>query len=289
MKRRTSAAVTRITFNSTSNMNNRFSTIDGYFLQDDESTKAKTFNFKIQNFGLKPFKRSEKDKRKTSWQRLEAKVDELNATSKGLAKYKLLFIGRHSEAKQQKDGFSDEADEENWQDPSLTQTGARQAKEANMFWLYQLLREDMSLPQRFYSGPQKKCLETAQITYSNLAEDESPLVVTVKDTLRTKADGLIERRRPKTEIQTGHPTFNFEEDFTETDQLWETIAPDSDDHADQRMESFLEKLFDEDESSFISLTVDAGAVAAFLRVLGHRDFDLPPAHIIPVLVKQLVK
>ena len=51
-----------------------------------------------------------------------------------------------------------------------------------------------------------------------------------------------------------------------------------------RLGELLDDIFGHDESTFISMTSHGGAIAAILRVVGHRPFSLRTGAVIPVLV-----
>lgn len=78
-----------------------YTTLPGYFLQDDPSTKAEDFDFISKNFGLidRDYISDEPEKTisKTQWQRFEREVERLNAEAEEGVCYKLLYLGRHGQ------------------------------------------------------------------------------------------------------------------------------------------------------------------------------------------------
>ena len=94
-----------------------FSTVSGYFLQDDFDTDAKGFDFvsyrlRIEmqcvdflqtkvNFGLKSrLYASDPDDSELSlsqWQRFSVEMNRLNRESDSKTRYKLLYLGRHGQ------------------------------------------------------------------------------------------------------------------------------------------------------------------------------------------------
>lgn len=269
--------------------NRQFVAVRGYFRQDEDGIDGKTFDFKHHNFGLRPFISGEKcnGTAQVSWQKFEEQVNTLNRSSGIKTTYKVFFLGCHGQPGDNSDTKRWKNSKISWKNPPLSKRGILQAKETNMFWIFQVVRGDMPLPQSYYTSPQKKALETVQIIYSGLAEEDDQLKVIVKDKLRT-SNGLQDPdcRDSKSEILEAYPHFEFEDGFTNTDELWETMARETDQDSDKRMELLLEDIFDHDANMFVSLTTHSGSIAALLRVIGHREFDLSPGHILPVLVKQ---
>lgn len=95
----------------------KFSTVPGYFLQDEPTTDPDTFDYvsllikpldqfsfitQTSNFGLisRPYDSDatfDSDQQKTQWQRLGHQIESLNARSPSEVNYKLLYLGRHGE------------------------------------------------------------------------------------------------------------------------------------------------------------------------------------------------
>lgn len=85
-----------------------YTTVTGYFLQDDPATNATTFNFTTTNFGLinrtYPSDSTRPQKQNlTQWQRFARQVSLLNRNAPHGVEYKVLFMGRHG------DGFHNDA------------------------------------------------------------------------------------------------------------------------------------------------------------------------------------
>ena len=60
---------------------------------------------------------------------------------------------------------------------------------------------------------------------------------------------------------------------------------ESDEVTDARVRVLLDDILANDKNTFISLTSHSGAIAALLRVVGHRVFRLQTGGVIPVLVR----
>lgn len=173
-----------------------------------------------------------------------------------------------------------------WADAHLTPTGINQALGVSAFWSHQLTAEKMPLPQSYYVSPLDRALHTAQLTFSTLpTPPEYPFKPTVKELLR-EANGIhtCDRRSSRTYIATRYPTYSIETGFTEEDLLWVPDLRESPSALTARLGELLDDIFSHDESTFISMTSHGGAIAAILRVVGHRPFSLRTGAVIPVLV-----
>ena len=60
---------------------------------------------------------------------------------------------------------------------------------------------------------------------------------------------------------------------------------ESDSALTARLGELLDEVFSHDESTWISMTSHGAAIAAVLRVVGHRPFSLRTGAVVPVLVK----
>lgn len=77
-----------------------YTTVTGFFLQDEATTVPGTFDYTSTNFGLiNRTYSTDKDERKslTQWQKFENYVVSLNDHSGNNVEYKVLFMGRHGE------------------------------------------------------------------------------------------------------------------------------------------------------------------------------------------------
>lgn len=80
----------------------QYSTVPGYFLQDDPNTSTDNFDYTQVNFGLisQAYDADAQDPAsagKTQWQRFENQIASMNAASSSDERYALVFIGRHGE------------------------------------------------------------------------------------------------------------------------------------------------------------------------------------------------
>ncbi|KAL8745571.1 MAG: hypothetical protein Q9190_002309 [Brigantiaea leucoxantha] len=282
-----------------------YTTITGFFLQDDPATNASTFDYTAVNFGL--IDRSydtdseyDPNHRKTQWQRFDHQVFRLNRQSGQHIQYKVLYMGRHGE------GFHNVAESfygtpawncywseqdgnatVTWADAQLTSNGITQAQIANTFWAKEILSQKIPVPQTYYTSPLSRCLATAKITFSTLTlPPRKPFIPQVKELLR-EAIGIhtCDRRSSKSAIHAAYPTYTFEPSFTETDLLWRPDLRETDSAQEARLKLLLDDIFTHDDSTYISFTSHSGSIAAILRAIGHQPFGLRTGAVIPVLVK----
>jgi broad specificity phosphatase PhoE len=262
-----------------------YTTVTGYFLQDDPKTNASTFNFTATNFGL--INRTypsdgncASSARKTQWQRFADQVATLNAAAPPNTEYKVLYIGRHGEGYHnaaesyygtpgwncfwsEKDGNATVS----WADARLTPNGVQQALSVNTFWKIEIAEQKIPAPQRYYTSPLTRCLTTANLTFFGLNLPAfHPFVPEVKELLRETISGhTCDRRSSKTYIHTAFPTYTFEDGFSENDTLWEALHGETDVDQDIRSKKVLDDIFLSDSSTYISITSHSGEISSLLR------------------------
>jgi len=174
-----------------------------------------------------------------------------------------------------------------WDDAHLTSDGIEQAQVANNFWRSAIATQKIPTPQTFYTSPLYRCLDTANITFSNLSlPAHHPFVPTIKEKLR---EGIsihtCDHRSNKTYIHNSFPTYKFESGFPENDTLWNGVTAETSSSQDVRSKALLDDIFSSDDSTYISFTSHSGELGSILRVLGHQTFRLSTGAVIPVLVK----
>ncbi|KAJ5753928.1 uncharacterized protein N7511_008081 [Penicillium nucicola] len=159
-----------------------YTTVPGYFLQDDPSTDPATFDYAKADFGLiaKSYD-TEKESENTpssQWQSFAEHIKTLNANPH--QKYKVLFLGRHGEgvhnvaetrygtkAWDEHWSLLDGDEHGSWVDARLTEKGIDQAKTAHAAWTEQI-KKGVPAPQTYYVSPLNRCLATAQVTFAGL-------------------------------------------------------------------------------------------------------------------------
>ncbi|KAL2073622.1 hypothetical protein VTL71DRAFT_10948 [Oculimacula yallundae] len=283
----------------------KYSAVPGYFLQDDEATDPKGFDFTKTNFGLKdrtyPADADlSANSKLTQWQRFAREITRLNRDSDSKVSYKLLYLGRHGEGYHNlaESFYGTEAwdcywslqsgnSTSTWSDALLTPLGESQALSANAFWRLQISDQKIPTPETFYTSPLLRCLATANLTFSGLdLPKDRPFIPTIKEGLR-EVIGVhtCDRRSSKSVIHEHYPDWPFEEGFAEEDPLWSAELRETDEAIDQRTLSAVEDLFESDDHTYISISSHSGQIASMLRVLNHRVFGLGTGQAIPVLVK----
>ncbi|KHN94849.1 Histidine phosphatase superfamily, clade-1 [Metarhizium album ARSEF 1941] len=285
----------------------QYTSVAGYFLQDDPDTNPSGFDYAQHNFGLIDRKyptddEFDPDGIQSQWQRFSEWVHHLNHDcGKGEStRYKVVFFGRHGQ------GYHNVAEsyygtpawncywaelEGNgtitWADPVLTADGFSEAQKANSF--YKTLHEEQSMPhfESYYSSPLKRCLQTANTTFGTLkTPPKHPFVPTIKELFREDISiHTCDRRSTKSEIAEFMPGWNFEDGFTEKDELWQADKGETPVHQVARSKAVLDDVFTHDGSTWISVTSHSGEIAALLTALNHRPFGLSTGQIIPVLIK----
>ncbi|KNG88664.1 phosphoglycerate mutase family protein [Aspergillus nomiae NRRL 13137] len=281
-----------------------FTTVTGYFLQDDPSTDPDNFDYVTSNFGLIPRSYDsdpefDPEGRKTQWERFEYHLNKLNRDSSPETQFKLLFLGRHGEGvhnvAERRYGTElwdcywslQNGDETGtWVDARLTPLGISQAETANEAWRTQI-KTKIPSPQAYYVSPLNRCLATASITFKGLGLPHTePFRPVIKELLR-ETIGLhtCDSRSSKTAIAQEYPLYRFEEDFAEEDPLYDPELRESDSARDVRLRELLLDVFAHDASTVVSLTAHSGAITSVLAVVGHRRFPLMTGAVIPVLVR----
>ena len=262
---------------------NSYTTITGYFLQDEPSTNATTFNFTATNFGLinrtYPSDSSLHGHNRTQWQRFEHQVAQLNHQAPHDVQYKLLFFGRHG------DGYHNDAQAYygtpawncyyseldgnptvTWSDAHLSPLGVTQALAVNAFWASEIETQKIRTPQTFYTSPLTRCLQTANLTFNGLSlPAQSPFIPEVKELFREGISGhTCDRRSNKTYIHDSFPTYQIEPGFTENDELWEALHGETTVDQAIRSKTVLDQVFSADDSTYISVTSHSGEIASIL-------------------------
>ncbi|KAB8210515.1 histidine phosphatase superfamily [Aspergillus parasiticus] len=285
-----------------------YTTVTGYFLQDEATTDPSTFDFTTTNFGLinrtYPTDREHgnKNSHRTQWERFYHQVVELNRKSAPNVDYKVLFLGRHGE------GWHNAAEDyygtpawncywslldgngtATWRDAELTDAGVKQAQVAHDFWQKELDTQHIHPPDSYFVSPLTRTLRTANITFSGLSlpHGSTPFRPLIKEYLR---EGIsihtCDQRRNCTYIHDLFPTWPIERGFTEIDELWNGVTAETNAAQDLRSKSALDSIFQANNSGlFVSVTSHSGEISSILRVVKHRTFKLNTGAVIPVLVR----
>ncbi|KAM0326700.1 hypothetical protein ACHAQA_006571 [Verticillium albo-atrum] len=285
----------------------KFTSVPGYFQQDDAATNPTGFDYATTNFGLldrsyPTDKHFDPAGEKSQWQRFENWVSYLNSGchKDGSVQYKVLFMGRHGEgwhnsaesfygtpawncywAEQQGNATA------TWADAHLTPAGIKEALKANAYFKDRYATQKMPYFESYYSSPLHRCTTTANYTFAGLNQPEDrPFLPTIKEGFR---EGMTVHtcnwRSNKTFIEEEFPTWKFEAGFTEFDELWREDENETNDAKEARARDVLDDVFRADEKTWLSVTSHSGQITALLKGLNHRPFRLATGQIIPVLVK----
>ncbi|KAL1875070.1 putative phosphoglycerate mutase pmu1 [Paecilomyces lecythidis] len=285
----------------------QYSTVTGYFLQDEDSTDPSSFDYTAVNFGLinRTYDSDRLNPHKqqlTQWQRFYHKVVDLNRQSPQTTQYKVLFLGRHGE------GWHNAAESyygtpawncywaeldgngtTTWADAHLTPNGIAQAEKAHDFWQFELDEQHIHPPDSYFVSPLTRTLQTANVTFSGLRlpRGSTPFQPLIKEFFRESISiHTCDRRSNRTYIHALFPDWPIERGFTEYDELWTGVTGETSSAQDVRSKTALDSVFSNHNTGFfVSVTSHSGEISSILRVLGHRAFSLSTGAVIPVLVK----
>ncbi|KAM3546357.1 hypothetical protein ARSEF1564_000632 [Beauveria bassiana] len=288
----------------------KYSSVPGYFLQDDPATDPSKFDYAEHNLGLiersYPTDKSfDSDGTKTQWQRFARWVAHLNNNNchkDSSVRFKVLVMGRHGQ------GYHNAAESyygtpawncywaeldgngtSTWADPKLTPQGLAEASKASAFYKSRFQEHGMPFFESYYSSPLTRCVQTAQGTFAGLALPAArPFAPIIKELFRESISiHTCDHRSNKTYIRSIAPQFTFEAGFTEEDELWRGKQGEGEtsDGQKARNKVVLDDVFTNDANTWISITSHSGEIASLLGVLNHRKFGLQTGQIIPVLVK----
>lgn len=263
-----------------------FEPVQGFFMQTSDNTDDMKFNYATQGFGTtKP------------WEELIDRLELLNSTSVPNTKYKMLFLARHgqgwhniaSHKYPKADWFSrwrfvgTDGEIEWGPDAKLTDLGISQAKENGELWKSQL-ENGAPLPTKFYVSPLLRSIDTLFHTWRDI---EIPRPIVIENVRETIGVHLCHERTTKSALESKYTDLDFEEGFTEDDLLAQKYSTVREQLHQQflRVDGVLQKIFDEDEDSIISITSHAGTIRGFITVIGHRKFTIPTGGMIPIVVK----
>ena len=247
-----------------------------YFVQYANSCATTT---ELTNFGLLP---------EYTWSSL---LDTLEQDTERGVHYKLLFLQRHGEAwhnvikervgddRWKTVGVEDSYDGITLFDDSLTKDGLSQVRDLSTKWVEEI-EKGAPLPRSHYISPLQRTLRTHELTWG---PSQPGLIV---ESLRERY-GVYTcyERHNKSWIRDNYPNLEFEDGFREFDDLWESDRREPKWHVDSRVEHFLNGLFNNDESTVISVTSHAKFIKRLLKYLKHPSYELQPGQMLPIVIK----
>ncbi|EPS94748.1 hypothetical protein FOMPIDRAFT_1169401 [Fomitopsis schrenkii] len=272
--------------------------ITGFFAQDDSHADPARIGALPPRFGLL-------DESEDHWSKFDSKVANLNETAPSGVHYKVFFLGRHgqgwhnvAEAKYGTqagiawdDYYSklNGDDEMTWgPDPVLTALGAQQAETARTAWIKEIMK-GMPTPQRYYASPLHRALSTWQITFGSdeTFPEDTRTVMVFEDLREEHGVHTCDMRNSRTLIQRNFPLrmLVVEPGFTEEDIVWQSDVRESKEHVRTRAQSVLDRIFDEIESTYISITAHGGIINGLLAAAGRQPYSLPTGGVLPLIIR----
>lgn len=270
--------------------NIEYSAVPGFFKQSIWGANVTEIGPVPKRFGLI-------DGHDKYWRSFREKIKKMNKKSGKDTTYKVLFLGRHGE------GFHNLGlnyyGEEEWDrkwgrltgngtitwgpDAKLTPNGIEQAKRVNALWKDEMHNGGgIPLPTALFVSPLRRTLYTLNESFAGVVDCPPPLIV---ENLRD-AYGLrtSDWRHNKTWIHERFPGFEFEEWFTERDELWEEGKREPTEHVQERVKDVLDRIFTLSDT-YLALVAHDKVISATFNLTGHPDYDLPTGGVIPLVIK----
>lgn len=174
-----------------------------------------------------------------------------------------------------------------WADPHLTPAGDVEALKANAYFKELYATQNMPHFESYYTSPLTRCTVTADMTFGDIeVPEDRPFVPVIKEGFR---EGMTVHtcnwRSDKSYIEDMFPSYEFEDGFSEEDELWQADESETDDAQAARAKEVLDDVFLTDDKTWLSITSHSGMITKLLAALNHRAFRLSTGQIIPVLVK----
>ncbi|KAI0953658.1 hypothetical protein AcW1_007823 [Taiwanofungus camphoratus] len=162
-------------------------------------------------------------------------------------------------------------------DPLLTSLGITQAEAARSAWEFEV-PFGIPTPEQCYASPLHRTLSTWDLTFNvdeilgenkrviileNLREEHGVHTCDMRDSL-----SVIRRNFPP-------PTYTFEADFSEEDLIWQPDERETKEHVKERASAVLDKVFEDNRGTYISVTAHGGIINGFLAAMGRTPYSLP--------------
>lgn len=279
-----------------------FEVVPGFFKQSDSKTDDSSFNYLDEHFGVN-----------MSWDNLIKKLNELNDEADNDAEYKLVFCARHGQ------GYHNQAVEryglDDWNnkwskmtgttlptgeklvwapDPRLSPLGIKQAEAVHKRILKEL-DSGMPVPDKLFTSPFTRSATTMLLTWKGITlcdnNEELPdrKYPIVKENLReTIGVHLCDKRGTKSDFirNFGHWGFKIEKGFPEQDIFYKDDWREPLSDQSLRADLFLQDLFENyGDDRVIYTTSHAGEIRALITATGHRQFCVPTAGVLPMVIK----
>lgn len=172
-------------------------------------------------------------------------------------------------------------------DAHLTELGIKQAKDLNTFWADGLKNLKIPAPEKYFTSPLARCLETAKLTFSGLdLPADRPFKPMVKELMRERLGvNTCDRRSSRSWIQENYPDYDIEPDFSEEDQFWNPYVRETQEVHTARTRTLLDDIFSNEKSVFVSFTTHSGSVRALFEAVGQQETWVTTGCVVAVLVK----
>lgn len=269
----------------------------GFFTHDSDPESWDFRATTLPQLGITPRRYStdatfDSNNEKSQWQRLQHYVRTMDAANPAQQRWRIIYLIRHGQgvhnvkerevgreewkrhwAKMSGDGSVV------WEDAALTSQGEQQAEKIAAFFR----AGEVPLPDVIFSSPLRRCLRTTEIAYRDVLQEKRAVV---KEKLRERLGvHTCDRRSGREYVVSAHPLFEFEEGFTEEDELWKAEVRESLDEHIVRATELLKDLFGyEDDASIMSLTAHSGAIMALFGATGWKKIPVAAGAVYPLLV-----
>lgn len=166
----------------------------------------------------------------------------------------------------------------------MTGIGREQAKALNDFWRESIKNKTVPVPQKLYTSPLTRCLDTTKYTYSGLPGQEFKPVI--KEKLRERnGKHTCDRRSTRSIISTNYPEYEIEAGFAEDDEEWRPDHRETEAEIADRVRQLLDDIFTNEDETIISFTAHSGLIRALYDVTGHKDVWVGAGAMVPVLIR----
>ncbi|KAG8909604.1 hypothetical protein FRC01_006838 [Tulasnella sp. 417] len=221
------------------------------------------------------------------WATFRQKIKKMNKRSDENTTYKVLFLGRHGEGYHNLglNYYGEKEWDRKWgrlngngtitwgPDAKLTPHGIDQAMRVNAVWKEEMQNGGgIPLPTALFVSPLRRALFTLNISFAGVVHCTPPLII---ENLRD-AYGLrtSDWRHNKPWIHERVPGFEFEEGFTESDELWEKDKREPTEHVQERVKGVLDRIFALSDT-YLALVAHDKVISATFNLTGHPDYELP--------------
>ena len=262
----------------------------GYTVQDTPDSKINATAIDFLQF----------DDRFSNWQQLYQSIPNDTETHS----YKLVILARHGQGYHNVayDKYGEKAwydywsrlngdQDGNWFDAELTPLGKKQALETGNTYLTNMTDGLQRLPDKFFVSPLRRCLDTCIREWEPIFAKHKPANSTVhvkvieylRETLgidtsnervvHSQALAEYQNHRYNTSDVTVH--FDYPEDYSERDQLWQPNHLETNDEIDRRTKIGLREMFSSVNTTdkVISLTAHHDVIESILRNIKHPTID----------------